>query len=172
MPLFKTEYATGKRIMPTPQGAEVLCVQADFAFGTAMVDATGVTRAIFAINDVIEFMPLPAGCKVVDLKMVTEDVDTATTMSVQIGMLNAGRTALTSDANEDGSNITGNIINNSNACRAGGIELLSNTAVPAWRWKPMDKGRPLGIVITAAPTGMNSGLISLILQYRSVQNGA
>lgn len=78
-----TDYHTGIKPMPVAQGAEVLCIRDSATFATTK-----------SINDLLALMPLPADHVPVHLILDSTDGDTGTSAALSVGLLNAGKTDL------------------------------------------------------------------------------
>lgn len=74
------DYITGRKPVPTPQGAEVVATRFTLALGTADL----------ALNDIGQIGILPAGCVPVDVFVDGTDMDSSTAAMVfQVGIGNA-----------------------------------------------------------------------------------
>jgi hypothetical protein len=167
--LYKTDFATGKKTLPNAQGREVLSAKMDFAVSTAMVNYLGAVAAALTTNDVIEFGRLPAGHVLTNIELVSDDIDSngspAALMSA--GILNSGKTGLSTDANGDGGNISGTLISGSNVGQTGGNARPAATNTSMWRLKPLETDRSVGVLIGTVPATQQSGTISLVISYRA-----
>ncbi len=172
MPLFQTDFATGKKTMPNAQGDEVIAVRLDFQVANPMIDSTGTPRAALALNDVIEMGPLPAGHVPVDFRLVPADIDTGAGIQLTAGLLNAAKTGMSTDANADGSNLSGTWLSASTAGQAGGSGQAAAATTAPWRVKPLEVNRSLGILVAAAAAGFQAGMVSVVLQYRAAHDKA
>lgn len=187
MSLFQTDFATGKKTMPNAQGDEVLSVQINFPVSTAMLASDGTTKVTLATNDVIELCKLPAGHVLADVKWVADAVDTGSTLSATVGILNAAKTAMATDSNGDGGNVPGAFITAAIVGRtaAPGTAVPSVAATAPYRIKPTavqvlvggvgyntEADRSIGALIVAGLTGVAAGTLSLILSYRAGHYGA
>ena len=169
MSLYQTDYATGKKTLPNGQGREVLHARVDFAVSATMVDNLNATHANFSANDVIEFGRLPAGHVLVDLKMVCDKIDSNGSPAVVLsaGILNAGKTALSTDANGDGTNLSGTFLSAVTTGQAGGNASPAATLTAAWRLRPLESDRSIGVVVGTIPATLQAGTMSLLISYRA-----
>lgn len=172
MPQFQTDFASGKKTLPNSQGDEVVSVKLDFAVSAAMVDVGGTVRTALATNDVIDFGKLPAGHVLTDFKLVSDDIDTSTGASLTAGLLNAGKTGMSTDANADGGNVAGTLISASNVGQAGGTAVPAATNTSLYRLKPLEVDRSIGVLVATQPTTQQAGVVSLIVSYRAAHYGA
>lgn len=80
MPIIQTEFATGNCSLPLPESAgEVVNL---FLKHTMPTTGDGTV-----VNDIIEFGPLPAGYRVVDMTAIAEDLDTGNTIVLDVGVM-------------------------------------------------------------------------------------
>lgn len=84
MPKYQTKQFTSIKPFVTPDRAE-LC--------DSFAEIEWPTTALVA-NDLIELCTIPAGVEVLDFSIVTDDIDSATTLAYSIGVENAGGTDL------------------------------------------------------------------------------
>ncbi len=79
MALFQTNEAKGIVITPGPlRTGEVCCISADFTVPAGL-----------ALNDIVEMLPLPALCTVVDATLISDNLDSNGTplISLDVGIL-------------------------------------------------------------------------------------
>lgn len=141
----------------TPAGAQDLVA----------ATATYTTAAALELNDVIEMLELPPGCVPVDVILDTEDLDSGTTLTLDVGIM-AGDVGDTTVANRT----TGaEFIAASTVGQAGGV---ARAAVAGFtRIAPSDSRRSVGVKAKAAPAGAGPGSkVTLTLFYRPAIHGA
>lgn len=177
MPLFQTDYAVGKKTVPNSQGDEIVQIKVDFAVSAAMLDSTGTVRTNFAANDIIELCELPAGHVPVDVEIAADDIDSngAPAVTLNVGILNAGKTDFATDVNGDGGNISGQwLASNSTVAQAGGVARRGTAAGDRLihRVKPLESSRKVGFKVPAAPATLQAGTLSLIFSFRAAHYGA
>lgn len=110
-----------------------------------------VTTASLAAGDIIDLGPLPAGVRVVDSAIISEDVDTngSPTITMSLGLLNAGKTDLNGGTNETW-------ITASTVGQAGGTVRATTNA--SYLLGASATERRLGLkVVAAAATGTGAG---------------
>lgn len=120
-----------------------------------------VTAANLAAGDIIDFGPLPPGLDLCDVALITDDLDTngAPTITLSVGLLNAGKTDLNGGTNET-------FIVASTIGQAGGIARATLPAVYLLGKSAAE--RRLGVkVVAGAATGTGAGeKIALLLTAR------
>jgi hypothetical protein len=110
-----------------------------------------LTTASLAAGDIIDLGPLPANVAPLDVMLVTDDLDTngTPTITLSVGLLNAGKTDLNGGTNETW-------ITASTVGQAGGIARATTAAV--YLLGASTSERRLGIkVVAAAATGTGAG---------------
>lgn len=151
MTLFVTKHAAGQKPIPTTTSALPQHILLEY-----------VTTANLAAGDIIDFGPLPAGVAVLDSAIISEDVDTnaSPTITMSLGLLNAGKTDLNGGTNETW-------ITASTVGQAGGIARATTNA--SYLLGSSATERRLGIkVVAAAATGTGAGeKIALLLTIKS-----
>lgn len=146
---YQSSHAKGVDIAPNPNFAgEVVCVRSTIAL------PAGIT-----INDRLELCILPANCVPVDAILVADDLDTATTITLDVGIM-SGDVGVVDVARTVGAEIFAA----SNVAQAGGV--ARPTLASAFRIGASDKDRSIGALVKVAPTGQ-AGSIDLILFYRN-----
>ena len=137
------------------------------AHDVVAVTATYTVAAALVINDVIEMIVLPPGCVPVDVILDTEDMDSGTTLTLDVGIM-AGTVGDTTVANRT----TGaEFIAASTVGQAGGVARAA--VVGFTRLAPSDVRRSIGVKAKAAATGAGPGdEISLTVLYRPAVHGA
>jgi len=154
MPTFRSHYATGQRPVPTVQGAEPVAIKAQVSLP--------VTHAI---NDLLEFFPLPENMVPVDFVVDSTDIDNGTAILFSVGLMNAGRTDLSTDA-DDGGAVW---IATTNIGQAGGM--ARPTTAAAFRVAPSASKRMVGAKITTGAGTPVAGTITVTMTYRAAHNG-
>ena len=95
MALLKSLYAQGRLPTPISQGSDLVALPFECA-----IPATGDGTAL---NDIIEMGVLPAGHVPVDVIYSSTDLDTGgPTIALSFGVLNAGKTDISTDAADGG----------------------------------------------------------------------
>jgi len=155
MPNFRSNFVTGVNPTPRPAGTEDITVRCRVA-----------TPATLALNDVIEFLELPEGCVPVDFVLDSTDIDSATAIVMSVGILNAGRTAISTAAEDGGAAwITGSTIGQA------GTAVATPTVPAMWRVTPTQTKRCVGALITTAAGTPAAGTITGTLTYRPSRYG-
>jgi hypothetical protein len=150
------DFMTGRKPVPTPQGAEIVATRFTIALGTGDLDA----------DDIGGFAFLPAGCVPVDVIVDCTDIDSgagAAATVLTVGVLNAAdATALSTDA-EDGGGAWGATTAVKTAFRQRITPTLNNldkvTATSA--------DRLVGAIVTTPPETAAAGTLGLTLLYRN-----
>ena len=137
------------------------------AHDVVAVTATYVTEAALEKDDVIEMIELPPGCVPVDVILDVEDLDSGTSLTLDVGIMagDVGDTNIAKRATGD------EFIAASTAGQAGGV---ARAAVGGFtRIAPSDKSRSIGVKAKAAPAGAGDGSkVSLTVLYRPAIHGA
>jgi len=158
MALKQTDYATGVRPMPVAKGSEILSVRMEYSLAAAL-----------ALNDVIEMGLLPEDHVPVDWDVDTDDLDTngAPAIAFDVGILNAGKTAVSTAAADGGAKWAAGLT----TAQAGGLVRAAATAHKRVTPSPTSR-RSVGLVIGTGPaTGAATGKIALTLHYRAAKYG-
>lgn len=160
MATLKSDFAKGLLQLPQPSGSEVISVR-------MAIDVA----ALIAIGDVLQFGQLPDGCVVTDWIIDNADVDTGNTLTVDLGLLNAAGTAISSAAADGGKWLTA-----STALQAASATRFSaQTAAIQTALLKMTKtaaARMIAMVgIAAATSTVLPGQVGLTVSYRAA-NGA
>jgi len=159
MSLLQTNYAKGIYPMPTADDSDVIAVRMEYSLAAAL-----------ALNDVIEMGPLPADHVPVDCVLDADDLDTngAPTITLSVGILNAGKTAISTAAADGGAAW----IAASTVAQAGGLVRPTVSAIT--RVAPdAANDRPMGVLVAAGPaTGAATGKVGLTVMYRASSYGA
>jgi hypothetical protein len=156
MALRKTDHAAGTKIMPTPTTADdTMSVRMEYSLGGAVI----------ANGDVIYFGDLPENCVVVDWAIDNDDLDAGATLSGDLGILNAAKTAVDTAAANGGA-----WLSNSTSLQAAAFTRMSAQTVAIQtaiaRMTASQTPRPVGFVAEAAGN-TTTGLIGLTLTYRA-----
>lgn len=149
-----SKYYTGRKPMPTPQGAEVLAATDTFSFATTK-----------SINDIAVLFPLPPGCVPVDVILATSDGDSGTSLTLSLGILNTGLTAISTLTDDGGAAW----IASSTVGQTGGIARPTSAAITTVA--PSTSVRYLGI--TPLVNGSATALTGTVtMTYRNAYGGA
>ena len=145
----QSDYHTGVKPMPVAQGAEVLAVRDTVAILTTK-----------SLSDIAAMMPLPADHIPVDVILDFDDMDTGTSETWSMGVLNAGKTDL-STTTADGGAVW---VVNTTAAQTGVIARPTTKTIT--RVKPSRTVRYLGLKLTAAGSA-TAGTVGITLLYRA-----
>lgn len=127
-----SDFHAGRKPMPTPKGSEVLAAKDSFSFATTKSQ-----------DDIAALFPLPPGCVPLDVILACSDGDTGTSLTVSVGLLNSGKTDL-STATADGGAVW---IDGSTAGQTGVIARPTATAIT--KVEPSTSARYVGVKIKA-----------------------
>jgi hypothetical protein len=148
------DYMTGRKPLPTPQGAEVVAARFTIALGTADLDA----------SDIGAFAKLPAGCVPVDAFVDLTDVDSSTAALVlTFGVLTTAAATALSTVTADGGGAWGA----TTAVNAASTQRLTMTGINMMSVTPTQTDRLVGCIVTTAPTTAVAGTLGLTLHYRN-----
>lgn len=157
MALNQSDYAKGIKQMPIAKGSEVVSIRAAF------------TLAAFATNDVVELLLLPEDHVPVDWTVDVDDLDSngSPTVAIDVGILNAGKTAVSTAAADGGAKWATALT----TAQAGG--LVRAAAIGVTRVTPLPTSRrSVGIVASTGSATFQAGVIALTLWYRASAYGA
>ncbi|QRG06102.1 hypothetical protein EZH22_24430 [Xanthobacter dioxanivorans] len=149
MAVFNSKYATREYPVPYPDGsAEVIAVR--FAY---------TVPATIALNDIIEIAVLPAYCRVVDMILDADDLDTGGSPAI---VLDVG---IMSGAVGDGGTRTigAEFFSGATTAQAGGV--VRPTLKTAFRVAPTSDHRSIGVKIATAAATAAAGEIGLTVLY-------
>lgn len=153
MALVQSDWATGKKPMPAPNGSELVNVRLDME----------VTAAQTALGDIYEMGYLPENCALVDAVYVTDDLDSNGTpaMVMSFGVINSGGTDLDTalEASLD-------------VAQAGTAARMTVTPTALGVVTDGATRKKLGYKVTTAAATGAAGTVSLILSYRATAYGA
>lgn len=153
---WQSNYAAGNYPVPVAQGAEIVSVRATIAVTTALASA-----------DILEFFNLPPDHVPVDCVLDPDDLDTGSAITISVGLLNTGKTDLSTAAAEGGAVW----IATSTAAQTGVI--ARPTTKNLWRVTPSATlSRMFGAKITAAAATAAAGTVGATLSYRAAHYGA
>jgi hypothetical protein len=154
MALIQTEYATGQEVAPTPGCAgEMVSYRSTYAF------ATGDLLA----NNIVEMGPIPAGCELVDVILDSDELDSSTGLTVDVGIIDGDFGALL-DGSGDARTCDASIISATTTPQAGGV--VRPTLASAFRIARNASDQGIGVKIHAAPTTAVAGTLGLTVIYR------
>jgi hypothetical protein len=154
MSLLQTRHGSGKVNSPSPdQAGDVVSYRSQFTFTTPQL----------ALNQIIEFGPLPAGCVLVDVILDSDDLDSnvAPAITLDVGLLSGAF------GDPDPGNvrtIDASIISASTVAQAGGV--VRPTLASAFREAEAKVDTGIGVKIHAAPATAQAGVIGLTVIYR------
>lgn len=152
---WQSDYAKGIRQVPNACGGEVLGIRADIAVTTALASA-----------DILEFFPLPPDHVPVDFVLAPDDLDSGSSITISVGLLNTGKTDI-STASADGGAVW---MSADTGARTGVIG--RPTARALWRTSPdATTKRMVGAKIAAAAATAVAGTVSGIMTYRAAHHG-
>jgi hypothetical protein len=151
---YRSPWATGAKVMPTPTGNEVINVLLSHTMTSAEVDA-------LAADDIITMGYLPENCTFVDaVCAMTTGIDTGSAFKLTFGVVNAGETdldtALQADILTDGTTSLARVTLTET------MLLLGATATTK---------KKLGYKVVVAAGTAAAGTVYLSLSYRSTQYG-
>lgn len=144
-----TDYHTGTKPMPVAQGAEVLCVRDSAAWATTK-----------SLSDILAMMPLPVDHIPIDIILDTDDTDTGSSETLTVGLLNAGKTDI-STATADGGGVW---ISGSAAPQTG--VLARPTTKFITRVKPSSSVRYVGVKLATIGSA-TAGTVGVTMLYRA-----
>ena len=141
------DYLTGRKPVPTPQGAEVVACRFPIDLVAADLDA----------NDCGAVAILPAGCVPVGLIVDSDDLDTngTPTIAASVGPVNAGATDLSS------------VWASSIASGQAGVAANPVLSTAALRMSPAATETRIGVKFTAAAATKAAGQLAVTLLYRA-----
>lgn len=139
------------------------------AAGAALtIMAEYVVTAATANTDIIEMLALPAGTVVSRLTLVAEDIDSANTVTLDVGLMNGQYLNALDDAGA-ARTCGAEFLSADTTARAGGVAV---SAVRAGHMlAPSLSDRSIGIKITAAMTAVVGAKIRLIVEASPVPPG-
>ena len=157
--VYRSDWASGKKPMPTPTGPEVVNVLTSIALTSAQVDA-------LAANDIVVMGYLPEDCAFVGgICAMTAGIDTGSGFDLDFGIVNDGETDLGTELKNsplvDGGTSLYVLGDQSNMTEA---MLLLNTDGKT--------RKKLGYKVATAATTPAAGTLYLSLSYRAVSFGA
>lgn len=153
----KTGYAKGVTPMPSPAGAEVVSVSTSVALLTTDI----------GLANVVQFFTLPAGCVPVDYCIGVTDMDTGgTALTGNLGLLNAGETAISTAAADGGAAWITDLAMSGTAAIT--LSTASKAAYDILRAvTPVSVDRIVALVISAAATTAAAGTATLEFSYKA-----
>lgn len=152
--LNSNDHITGRRPVPTPAGAEILAAR----FVVAL------TAADLVANNVGHIGYLPAGCVPVNVLVDGTDMDSgAAAMVLQVGLLDATGTAL-STAAADGGGFWGATAPTNTAFHQ---HLTMNGNAIATVANNTTADRKIGVRVATAPTTPVAGSLAVTVLYRA-----
>ena len=152
--LIQTEYATSQEVAPVPSCAgEMVSYRSTYTFATGDL----------VLNNIVEMGPLPAGCEQVDVILDSDELDSSTGLTVDVGIMSGDFGALL-DASGNPRTCDASIISATTTPRAGGV--VRPTLATAFRIARNAADQGIGVKIHAAPTTAVAGTIGLTVIYR------
>ncbi len=113
--------------------------------GASVTETYEVTTAL-VINDVIQMVKVPKNCTVTDVKLIVDDLDTGTTITLSVG-------------NGDDPDY---FISASTVGQAGGVARAdAATGFPL----ALTANDTIDVLVAAAPTGGGTGTVTLVVDY-------
>ena len=147
------DYITGRKPVPTPQGAEVVATRFTIDLATGDLDA----------NDIGQVGWLPAGCVPVDVFVDGTDMDSSTAaMVLQVGILDAAGTGISTDAADGGAHwgVT-------TAVNTAFQQRLTQNGRAMATVTATQTNRKLAVKVGTAPTTAVAGTLGVTLLYRN-----
>jgi hypothetical protein len=152
---YRSDYASGKKPMPTPTGPEVVNVLTSLTLTSAQVDA-------LAANDIVVMGYLPEDCAFVDaICAMTTGIDTGSGLDLDFGVVNDGESDLTTELQ--------------NSILVDGTTSLARVTMTETMLTLATTGsarKKLGYKVATAATTPAAGTIYLSLSYRASNYGA
>ena len=147
----RSEYSKGNLAVPYPDCAGCVVTQ---RFEMAL------TTPMLALAQITEIAKIPADCRVVDIVVDSDDLDTGAGLTFDVGIL-SGEFGL----DDNGRTMGAEFFAATTVGQAGGA--VRSTLKTAYRTTSSDKERGVGIKITGAPTGATAGVLGITLSYVS-----
>lgn len=154
---FKSQYANGAKPVPIAKGSEEVSIRGVVAVPNTLASA-----------DILEFMELPEDHVPVDFELDADDLDTHATPTIVLaaGLLNAGKTDLSSAADDGGA------VWLSGATVAQTAGLVRPTTVAVKRVVPKAATRRMvGAKVTTVAATKAAGNVGFTLRYRAAHYG-
>lgn len=152
MTLYHSKYARGSRRVPVPLDAGAVVGQR-FEY-----DVTGNE----VLNDIVEMAPLPAGLTVVDAILDCDDLDEATSLAFDVGVM-SGKFGESLDDDGQARTCGAEILDGVITGQAGGV--VRPTLATAFRIASADYDRGIGLKWAAAAGTPAAGKVGLTLIY-------
>lgn len=129
----------------TPSGAGAITV-----YGEATVDTN------LADNDIVGVGYLPAGARIVDMTLVSDDLDSVSGLVLDAGLVNS-----------DEDDLATVLISGSTVGQAGGVDLMDVTAAVATAIQadPPSADQLVGIKVTTVAATPVAGTVGLVFTY-------
>lgn len=146
MAIFKSNKITYKQPALTPMSA-----------GQVVAERQSVAvPSTLALNDIVAFCELPAGCVPVDGYLVSTDLDTGTpTITLTVGVLDAAGTDLVASTD---------FLTASTVAQAGGVARFDKAAGLGLAASASD--RIIAVKVAAAAATGAAGTLTLVLEYK------
>ena len=150
MALIQSKYAKGLIMAPYP------------AFAGAVVAHrfvhTLVAGALPALNDILELAPIATNCKILDLILDSDDLDSGTALTLDVGVMSGSW-----GTNDAARTVGAEFFSASTLLQGGGV--ARPTLKTAFRVAPSSAERSIGLKFTGAVAGIQAGEIGLTLYY-------
>ncbi|MDQ0135666.1 hypothetical protein J2T08_003587 [Neorhizobium galegae] len=149
MALIQSKYSKGIVLAPFPA----------FAGHVVAHRFSHIFTAAPALNDILELAPIPVGCRVMDLILDTDDMDSGTVLTCDVGVMSG-----LFGVNDNARTVGAEFFSASTLLQAGGV--ARPTLKTAFRVTPTDTTRGIGIKITGSiATFTPGGEIGLTAYY-------
>jgi len=153
--VYRSDWATGKKPMPTPAGPEVINVLMSLTLTSAQTDA-------LAANDLVIMGYLPEDCAFIDaICAMTTGIDTGSGLDLDFGVVNDGETDLATEL--------------VNSILVDGTTSLARVTMTETMLTLNTDGKTrkkLGFKVATAATTPAAGTLYLSLSYRATAFGA
>ncbi|MBI5255526.1 MAG: hypothetical protein HY855_03430 [Burkholderiales bacterium] len=147
------DYITGRKPVPTPQGAEDVTVTFEIELATGDL----------ALNTIGQIGVLPAGCVPTRVQVYHDDLDSSTAALVmQVGIWDGSGASLSTAAADGGAHW--GVTTASNAALS---EPLTRNGIALESVTKSDSNRKIGVKVTTAPTTAVAGTLGVTVTYRA-----
>ncbi|QND60377.1 hypothetical protein [Mesorhizobium huakuii] len=151
MTIKQSDAALGKINVPYPSYAgETVTVRYKYAVPLGLV-----------LNDIIEIAPIPPNCRVTDMVLDSDDLDTGTTIAFDVGIMSGDW-----QSQDQARTCGAEFFAASTLAQAGGV--ARPTAKTAFRTVSATTARSIGIKFQAAATGLTVGEVGLTVSYHAL----
>ena len=147
------DYITGRKPVPTPQGAEDVTVTFEIELATGDL----------ALNTIGQIGILPAGCVPTNVRIYHDDLDSSTAALVmQVGIWDGSASSLSTAAADGGAHW-----GVSTASTAVLSETLTRNGIAMESVLKSSTDRKIGVKVTTAPTTAVAGTLGVTVTYRA-----